>query len=97
MPAPRTTLIVVVALAALAGSACGARYLARMRRALYAERAARRLEGASHHRDMDVLVAAMRRRLGPALCAGLVLYEADSVLSAALNSHRPDPEGGTPS
>ncbi|MFB7738249.1 hypothetical protein ACFC08_28450 [Streptomyces sp. NPDC056112] len=87
----------MAALAALTGAAIGVHRLHRLRRALSAERAARRLTDASHHHDLHALTEAMHRRLADALHAGQALAEADTVLTTALTDHRPDPEGGTPS
>ncbi|WP_053143332.1 hypothetical protein [Streptomyces ambofaciens] len=82
----------VAALAAL-GVAVGVVRLVRLRRALDAERAARRLADGLHHHDMSVIVDRLNRRLGPAVLAGAVLCEADQVLDSVLSAH--DPEGGS--
>ncbi|MFI2620432.1 hypothetical protein [Streptomyces sp. NPDC018584] len=64
----------------------------RLRRALHAERAARRLADAAHHRDLN----AFTRRLHAAIGTHHVLAEADLILDAALATHLddPHPEGG---
>lgn len=82
-------LIVVAALAVVA-VVCVAVYLHRLRRALIAERAARRLAAGMHARDM----AAFTRRLNAALGVSAVLTEADRILDAALLAAHHDPEGG---
>lgn len=81
-------LIVVAALAVLAVGA--AVYLFRLRRALVAERAARRLTAGMHARDM----AAFTARLNEALGVSAVLTEADRILDDALVAAHYDPEGG---
>ncbi|GAA3591243.1 hypothetical protein GCM10022295_86110 [Streptomyces osmaniensis] len=83
--------IVVAALAVLAVGAALLRHIVRLRRALVAERAARRLTAGMHARDM----AAFTARLNEALGVSAVLTEADRILDAALvaAAHH-DPEGG---
>lgn len=81
-------LIVVAALAAVA--VCVAVHLHRLRRALIAERAARRLAAGMHARDM----AAFTVRLNAALGVSAVLTEADQILDDALVAAHHDPEGG---
>lgn len=83
MPASKPTL--VAALAALTAAACTACHLHRMRRALHAERAARRLVDTSHHHDLRALVEAMHRRLA---------VEAGLVTTAPTTEHWSDLEGG---
>ncbi|MCL8016942.1 hypothetical protein [Streptomyces sp. AS02] len=82
--------IVVAALAVLVVAASVAYHLHRLRRALIAERAARRLTAGMHARDM----AAFTVRLNAALGARAVLTEADQILDAALVAAHHDPEGG---
>lgn len=98
MPASRIPVL-VAALAALTGAAFGVHRLHRLRRALYAERAARRLTDASHHHDLHTLTQALHRRLDAATRAGQALADADTVLTVALTAHDHDddrnPEGGT--
>jgi hypothetical protein len=86
---PARHISVVAALAALTGLAAGAYRLHLLRRALDAERAARRLTDGLHHRDMDTFVS----RLHHAVHAGAALREANTVLDTALHDHR-HPEGG---
>lgn len=83
-------LIVVAAFAVLAVVGVAV-YLYRLRRALVAERAARRLTAGMHARDM----AAFTARLNAALGIQAVLSEADRILDDALvaAAHN-DPEGG---
>lgn len=81
--------IVVAALAVLAVVGA-ASYLCRLRRALLAERAARRLTAGMHARDM----AAFTARLNEALGVSAVLTEADQILDDALVAAHHDPEGG---
>lgn len=82
-----SALIVVAAFAALV--ACVALYrLHRVRRALVAERAARRLAGQMQARDMD----AFRDLVKALLQDRAVLKEAEQVLDSALASY--DLEGG---
>ncbi|MER7090034.1 MULTISPECIES: hypothetical protein [Streptomyces rochei group] len=83
----------ITVLAAL-GVACGVVRLVRLRRALDAERAARRLTDGLHHHDMSLLVDHVHRRIGPAVLAGAVLCEADQVLDSVLTAVH-DPEGGS--
>lgn len=89
MPAPPIRYL--AALAACTTVAAGLYQLHRLRRALDAERAARRLTGGLHSRDWE----AFTRRLTVAVAAQHALGEADLVLSEALATHH-DPEGGTP-
>lgn len=82
--------IVLAALAVLAvvGAAV---YLFRLRRALVAERAARRLTAGMHARDM----AAFTARLNEALGVSAVLTAADQILDDALvAAHYDQSEGG---
>lgn len=88
MPASR--IPVVAAFAALAGAACGVRYLCRLRRALDAERAARRLTDGLYRRDLEAFTVRLHR----AVDAQDVLSQAGLVLDSALASHF-DPEGGS--
>lgn len=83
---------IAVLTAVLAGLALAATHVVRVRRALLAERAARRLADASHHRDLD----AFTRRLHAAISAHQALTDADRALDAALAAHfdDPHPEGG---
>jgi hypothetical protein len=60
-----------------------------LRRALLAERAVRRLEGAAHIRDIE----AFSVRFHAVLEDRAVLEAADLVLDSALATHH-DPEGG---
>ncbi|MFG2276754.1 hypothetical protein ACGFNY_44225 [Streptomyces chartreusis] len=83
-------LIVVAALAVLAVGAALLRHIVRLRRALVAERAARRLTAGMHARDM----AAFTARLNEALGVSAVLTEADQILDDALVAAHYDPEGG---
>ena len=64
--------------------------LHRVRRALIAERASRRLTERMQYRDMD----AFRVRIDDLLRERAVLKEADLVLDSALASHH-RPEGGS--
>lgn len=81
--------IVLAALAALV-AASAVYHLHRLRRALIAERAARRLTAGMHARDMQAFTV----RLNAALGARAVLTEADRILDAALVAAHHDPEGG---
>ena len=91
MPAPPIRYL--AALAACTTVAAGLYQLHRLRRALDAERAARRLTTGIQHRDMQ----AFTHRLAAAVHAHRALGEADLVLTEALATHhQPDPEGGTP-
>ena len=91
MPAP-PYLLRVAALAALTTACAATAYrLHRLRRALDAERAARRLTGRLQHRDLE----AFTTRITAAVHAHRAVTEADLVLSEALAAHH-DPEGGTP-
>ncbi|MFD5848316.1 hypothetical protein [Streptomyces chartreusis] len=87
MPAP---LIVLAALAVLAVVGAAVHWY-RLRRALIAERAARRLTAGMHARDM----AAFTARLNAALGVSAVLTEADRILDDALVAAHYDPEGGS--
>lgn len=78
----------MAALAALAVAGAAVHRVAMTRRALIAERAARRLAAGMHHRDME----AFRVRLEAAVGARSVLSEADLILDTALATHYP--EGG---
>jgi hypothetical protein len=81
--------IVVAALAVLV--ACAALYrLHRERRALHAERAARRLAAGMQARDME----AFRVRVKALLEDRAVLAEAEQILDTALATHH-NPEGGS--
>lgn len=90
MPAPPISR--VAALAALTAAGAAAFYrLHRMRRALDAERAARRLTAGQHHHDWQ----AFHHRLHTAVHAHRTIAEADQVLTDALTTHTHlDPEGG---
>lgn len=92
MPARSIPARPVVAVLAVLVAAVGVARLVRLRRALDAERAARRLSDGMHHHDMTVIVDRLHRRLGPAVLAGAVLCEADQVLDSVLSVS--DPEGG---
>lgn len=82
-------LMVVAVLAALVAGAALFR-LHRLRRALIAERASRRLAGGMQARDLD----AFRSRVAELLQDREVLAEADRILDTALATHRT--EGGSP-
>lgn len=82
-------LMVVAVLAFLVAGAALFR-LHRVRRALIAERASRRLASRMQAQDMD----AFRRRINELLRERAVLAEAERVLDTALATHRP--EGGAP-
>lgn len=86
---PASRIPVVAVLAAAAGAVCGARYLCRLRRALDAERAARRLSDGLHRQDLEAFTVRLHR----AVDAQHALSQADLVLDSALASHL-DPEGG---
>lgn len=90
---PVSVLVLLAAVLVVAGLLCLA-VVRRLRRAVAAERAARRLTDAAHHRD----ARAYKRRI-QVLSAGRgdfdALLEADAVLDEALAAHRTDPEGGT--
>lgn len=88
MPAPPVRLL--AALAATLTTAAGLYHLHRLRRALDAERAARRLTSGLHTRDF----AAFTHRLNAAIDAHHTITEADLVLTEALATHHHDPEGG---
>jgi hypothetical protein len=84
---------IAVAAALTAATLCGAlvvRRHCRLRRALLAERAVRRLEGAAHIRDIE----AFSVRFHAVLEDRAVLDAADLVLDSALATHH-DPEGGS--
>ncbi|WP_042174602.1 hypothetical protein [Streptomyces sp. NBRC 110035] len=80
----------MAAFAALAGAACGARHFYQLRRALDAERAARRLTDGLHQQDLE----AFTMRLHRSVQAQHALRQADLVLDSALATHH-DPEGGS--
>ncbi|MEV5915805.1 hypothetical protein AB0M00_43850 [Streptomyces chartreusis] len=82
--------IVLAALAAVLVVAGAAYHLYRLRRALLAERAARRLLGRMHARDMR----ACTDRLNELLGVDALLTEADQILDDALVAAHYDPEGG---
>lgn len=88
---PARPIPVLTALAALVGVACTVRHLILLRRALDAERAARRLTAGLHQQDL----AAFTVRLHRALDAQHVISQADLVLDSALATHHHDPEGGS--
>lgn len=91
---PVSVLVLLAAVLVVAGLLWLAVVVRRLRRAVAAERAARRLTDAAHHRD----ARAYKRQI-EVLSAGRgdfdALLEADAVLDAALAAHRTDPEGGT--
>lgn len=87
MPASRT-LLVLAALTTTGGAAFAFYRLRRVRRALAAERAARRLTDRLQERDLE----AFSGRLRAAVYAQVTLAEAQRVLDTALASHFP--EGG---
>jgi len=87
---PARRICVVAALTTVVVAGAAAHQLAKTRRALYAERAARRLTAAMQARDLAAFqrqVEALRRD-----CA--VVQAADRILDSALASHRT--EGGHP-
>lgn len=84
-------VLVVAVLASLVAGAALYR-LHRVRRALIAERAARRLMAPLQARDMRALAD----RLNEAASANQVLREAEQVLDTALATHHSNPEGGAP-
>lgn len=86
---PAVLMVVAVLTALVAGAALYR--LHRVRRALIAERAVRRLMAPLQARDMQVLAD----RLNEAVHATQVLREADLVLDSALATHHRT-EGGTP-
>lgn len=88
---PARPIPVLTALAALAGVVCTARHLILLRRALDAERAARRLTAGLHQRDLEAFTIQLRR----AVAAQHVISQADLVLDSALATHHHDPEGGS--
>jgi hypothetical protein len=88
---PARPITVLTALAAFAGVAGGVWHLHRVRRALDAERAARRLTAGMHQRDMQAYAIRLNRAIG----ARAVLTEADLILDTALAAHH-NPEGGRP-
>ncbi|MCX4885957.1 hypothetical protein [Streptomyces sp. NBC_00847] len=79
---------VVAALTVLAVVGYGGYRLHRLRRALIAERASRRLTEQMRYRDFE----ALSDRLNAAVYATQILSEADLVLDTALATHYP--EGG---
>ena len=87
MPA---VLMVVAVLAFLVAGAALFR-LHRLRRALIAERASRRLTSRMQAKDLD----AFRSRVAELLQDREVLAEADRILDTAL-AHHSNPEGGAP-
>ena len=83
--------MVVAALAALVAGAAS-RVCVRKRRALVAERAARRLTDGMQARDMEAFTVRLNALVG----ARAVLTEADLILDTALAVHHPYyPEGGS--
>ncbi|WP_229892771.1 hypothetical protein, partial [Streptomyces tendae] len=86
---PASRIAVVASLAVLAGSVCAVRRMVHLRRALDAERAARRLTAGLHEQDL----AAFTMRLNAAVCAQSALSQADLVLDSALADV--DLEGGS--
>jgi hypothetical protein len=80
--------VCVAVLAALGVAGVAVYRLHRVRRALIAERASRRLTDGMRHRDME----AFQLRLEAALGTRAVLTEADRILDSALTAHYP--EGG---
>lgn len=87
MPEPP---VVVAVLAALVVAGWAGFRMHRLRRALYAERAARRLTAGMQARDL----AAFQRQVDSLRRDCAVLQEAELVLDSALASHRT--EGGHP-
>lgn len=87
MPAPPIRFL--AALAACTTVAAGLHHLHRLRRALDAERAARRLTDGIQHRDFEAFTV----RLDAAVRAHHAMTQADLVLTEALAAHH-DPEGG---
>ncbi|MGW0948458.1 hypothetical protein ACWD4O_38710 [Streptomyces sp. NPDC002623] len=88
MPAPPIRFL--AALAACTTVAASLYRLHRLRRALDAERAARRITGQLQHRDLQ----AFSVRLAAAVHAHHAVSEADLVLTEALATHSHHPEGG---
>lgn len=85
-------MVVVAALAAVVVAGAASRVCVRKRRALVAERAARRLTDGVQARDMEAFTV----RLNEAIGARAVLTEADLILDTALAVHHPYyPEGGS--
>lgn len=82
-------LMVVAVLAALVVAGAALYRLHRLRRALIAERASRRLASRMQAQDMD----AFRRRINDLLEERAVIAEADRILDTALATHRT--EGGS--
>lgn len=89
MPASRIP-IVVAAVAAVVVAGAAVHQVVKMRRALVAERAARRLAAGMYARDMQAFAV----RLNAAVGARAVLTEADLILDTALATY--DTEGGRP-
>lgn len=87
---PARPIPVLTALAALVGVACTVRHLVLLRRALDAERAARRLTAGLHQQDLEAFTVRLHR----AIAAEHVISQADLVLDSALATHH-DPEGGS--
>lgn len=84
-------VVVVAAFAAVVVAGAAFYRLHRLRRALVAERAARRLTDGMQRRD----VAALHRRIQELLRDRAVVEEAERVLDAAL-AHYSNQEGGQP-
>lgn len=84
----------LIAVAVLTTVVAGAAWyrLHRLRRALHAERAARRLTAGMHHRDMQ----AFHTRINALLEERAVIQQAEQVLDTALATHHSNPEGGHP-
>ncbi|MFK8851284.1 hypothetical protein [Streptomyces sp. Ac-502] len=80
-----TALFVALALTLTTGLVAGWR----LRRALTAERAARRLADAAHVRDTAAFVAAVRNGQRHHHRTHAVLADADAVLDRALAAHHP--------
>lgn len=96
---PRTCAVLAV-LTALAATTLTVRRHRRLTRALAAERAARRLTDATHHRDLLALTT--RLHTLSARPDRAVLADADQILDTALAAHHtqhptnPPTEGGNP-
>lgn len=89
---PAAHILIPVAALTLGGAATAVLYrLRRLRRALDAERAARRLTDRLQQRDMETFAD----RLEAAVQAQRALAEAQQILDTALTAHHP--EGGHPS
>jgi hypothetical protein len=86
---PVRPIAVAAAFTAAALCAVVVRRHCKLRRALLAERAVRRLEGAAHVRDLEAFSVRFRAVLEDRA----VLDAADLVLDSALATHN-DPEGG---